>query len=431
MVKEDFGKIYIRSFGCPTNFADGEHMTSCLLAAHRNIVKKAVDADILIYNTCAVKTPTENKIIEILKKVPEGKKIVVTGCLPLVNFRRLKSEVKFDCALGSSPGNRIVNVVNMVEQGKKAVMLERDSKPTLNQSNTRLSRIISIVPINYGCLGSCAYCCVQFARGRLRSHLQDEIVKRVKHDLACGCQEIWLTSQDTACYGRDIDTDLGNLLQGVCKIDGTFFVRLGMMTPNYASEVLNALVEAYKDERIFKFLHLPVQSGDDEVLKLMNRGYSAEVFRRIISTFRKEIPNLTIATDIICGFPGESREAFKHSMDLLEEIQPDIVNISKFFVRPNTPAERMKPLPNEIVKERSQKMAKLVRQIMWTKNKVWINWEGKVLIDEKGKSPSSWIGRNFAYKPITVRSDENLLGTTMNVRISKAFPMHLEAERQN
>ena len=403
-------------------------MASCLVQAGHKIVKKEANADILIYNTCAVKTPTENKIVEILKKAPAGKKIVVTGCLPLINFRRLKAEVNFDCALGSAPGNKIVNVVYRVERGERVVMLESDSQPSLDLSNIPTNRIISIVPINYGCLGSCSYCCVLFARGRLRSHPANEVVKRIKRDLACGCQEIWLTSQDTACYGRDLDTGLVNLLREVCKIEGTFFVRLGMMTPNHASELLNELVEAYKDVKIFKFLHLPVQSGDDEVLSLMNRMYSADVFRRIVRTFRKEVPNMTVATDVICGFPGESEEAFKHTMELLEEVQPDVVNISKFFARPNTPAERMKPLPNQTVKERSRKMAELVRQITLEKNKAWLNWEGKILIDEKGKTPSSWIGRNFAYKPITVRSNKNLLGKVLNVQISRAFPMHLEAE---
>jgi len=162
-----------------------------------------------------------------------------------------------------------------------------------------------------------------------------------------------------------------------------------MMTPNYALEILDDLIQAYKDEKVFKFLHLPVQSGDDEVLRRMNRFYSVEDFGKIINSFRKEIPEITIATDVICGFPGESREAFERTIQLIKEIQPDIVNISKFFPRPNTPAGKMKSFvhPRE-VKERSRRLAELSKRISFERNKGWINWEGKILIDEEGKKPS-------------------------------------------
>jgi len=428
LVEKELIRIYIRSFGCPTNFADEEHMASCLLQSGCKIVKRAKDADILIYNTCAVKTPTENRIFEILKRVPSGKKVVVTGCLPLINFRRLKTEVNFDCALGPAPGHKIVDAVRRVEQGEKVVMLDRDSQPSLDQPNISTNRVIKIIPINYGCLGACSYCCVLFARGHLRSYPTSEVVKKIKGCLASGVKEIWLTSQDTACYGKDIDTSLPDLLREICKIERTFFVRVGMMTPNYASELLDGLVGAYRNEKIFKFLHLPVQSGDDEVLMLMNRMYSADVFRKIVKTFRKKISNVTIATDIICGFPNESEEAFKRTMELMEEIQPDIVNTSKFFARPNTPAERMKSLQNQVVKERSRRIAELVKQITLEKNKAWLSWEGKVFINEKGKTPSSWVGRNFAYKPVAIKGNKNLLGKILNVQITRAFPTYLEAE---
>jgi len=420
-------RVYVKSFGCPTNLADGEVIAGCLSRAGFVVVKETHKADILIYNTCAVKAPTENRMIDILRKAPRDKRLIVTGCLPLINFERLKVEVDFDGVVGPAAGAKIVEVVRRVDQGEKVVALVKDSKPSLSLPKAPINSVVSIIPINYGCLGVCSYCCVLFARGRLRSYPVNEIVERVKQDLGYGAKEIWLTSQDTACYGKDIATNLTDLRRRICEIEGKFFVRIGMMTPNQALEILDDLIEVYKDEKIFKFLHLPVQSGDDEVLRLMNRFYSVDDFKRIIYAFRKEIPKITVATDVICGFPGESTEAFKQTIKLIKEIQPDVVNISKFFPRPHTPAAKMKLLPPQEVKERSEKMAELSRRMSLEKNKAWKGWEGTVFFDEKGRG-KSLVGRNFAYKPMVTKAEEFLFGKFVKVRVVKAFPTYLEAE---
>jgi len=422
-------RIYVRSFGCPTNLADGELMAGCLSEAGYDVVERAEDADVLIYNTCAVKTPTENRMIEILRRAPKGKRLIVAGCLPLINFERMKAEVKFDGVLGPAPGSKIVEAVHKAGCGERFVALETNSKPSLGLPKIPVNRVVGIVPINYGCLGSCSYCCVLFARGRLRSYQIDELVERVKRDLASGVKEVWLTSQDTACYGKDIAVSLADLLREVCRVEGEFFVRVGMMTPNYALEILDDLIQAYKDEKVFKFLHLPVQSGDDEVLRLMNRPYSVEDFKMIVESFREEIPEITLATDVICGFPGENIEAFERTVELIEEVQPDIVNISKFFPRPRTPAGKMKPFvhPYEI-KERSRRLAELSKRVSLERNRAWIGWKGRILVDEVGKNASSWIGRNFVYKPVVVRGGGFLFGRFLVVRVVRVFPTYLEAE---
>jgi tRNA A37 methylthiotransferase MiaB len=161
----------------------------------------------------------------------------------------------------------------------------------------------------------------------------------------------------------------------------------------------------------------------------MNRFYSVEDFRRIVEAFRRAIPNITIATDVICGFPNESEEAFKRTLKLIEQVKPDIVNSSKFFPRPGTLAERMMPFVSAPeVKERSTCLAKLVRRVSAEKNRAWINWTGRILIDERGKQPGSWIGRNFAYKPIVVRSeDESVFGKVLNILVVKTFQTYLDA----
>jgi len=420
-------QIYLKSFGCPTNLADGEFMVGCLSNAGYEIVENPAKATVIIYNTCAVKTPTENRMIYILKRVPTNKKLIVTGCLPLINFERLQAEVEFDGAIGPSSGDRIIEITRKVCSGEKVVILGNNSKPSLELPRVRMNKIISILPINYGCLGTCSYCCVQFARGQLRSYSIREIIERVECDLNSGVREVWLTSQDTACYGKDIGTNLTALLDEICKIDGEFFVRVGMMNPNYALDMLDDLVQVFKDNRIFKFIHLPVQSGDNQVLKLMNRFYSVADFEKIVYQFRKEIPEITLATDVICGFPGEDDEAFNRSLKLVADIKPDVVNISKFFPRPRSTAEKSRIPPRE-VKKRSKRIAELCNRISFEKNKKWINWTVRVLIDEEGKYPASWIGRNFAYKPTVIKSNEPLFGRFLNTHIVKAFATYLEAE---
>ncbi|MEM0007764.1 MAG: tRNA (N(6)-L-threonylcarbamoyladenosine(37)-C(2))-methylthiotransferase [Candidatus Bathyarchaeia archaeon] len=427
-------RVFLRSFGCSTNLADGEVMAGCLAKAGFKLVDSVADAEIVIYNTCAVKGPTENRMIDILKKVPKGKKLLVVGCLPLINFDRLCREVHFDGVAGPALGEKIVDIVNDVLRGEKVVALENAdrAKPSLNLPRIRLNPVVGIIPISYGCLGSCAYCCVVFARGRLRSYSIGEIVGRVKADLADGVREFWLTSQDTACYGRDMGTNLAELVEAVCAVEGDFKVRVGMMTPNMAMGILENLIEAYKSEKVFKFVHLPVQSGDDYVLEKMRRFYTVADFKRIVNAFREAFPKITIATDVICGFPGEDEKAFGKTMQLIEDVKPDIVNISKFFARPRTPAAAMRgAVPFPEIKRRSALLSSLAMKIALERNREWVGWEGEVLIDEHGKVSGSWMGRNFAYKPIVVENAGDLLGKVLHVKIYDASSTYLEGSLLN
>ncbi|MEJ2241964.1 MAG: tRNA (N(6)-L-threonylcarbamoyladenosine(37)-C(2))-methylthiotransferase [Candidatus Bathyarchaeota archaeon] len=418
-------RIYVKNFGCSANLADGEFISGCLLQAGFNLVDKPQDAEILLYNTCAVKSPTENRIIDVLKKVSKDKLLVVTGCLPLVNFERLKNEVDFDAVTGPAPGVKIVDVMNQLDSGKRVISLASVLEPSLYLPRIPTNKVISIVPINYGCLGGCSYCCVRYARGRLRSSSIKNVLERIKKDLTNGAKEVWLTSQDSACYGKDIGTNLSDLIYQICKIKEDFFIRIGMMNPNQTIEILDELVEAFKNEKVFKFLHLPVQSGDDNILRLMNRHYTTEDFKKIINTFRHEFPKLTVSTDVICGFPGESKDAFNHTKDLITEIEPDIVNVSKFFPRPRTPAAKLEPISANEISRRSKEISNLTKKISFDKNKDWMKWEGKLLFDEKGKG-KTLMGRNFAYKTIVVEANETMLGKLVKIRINKVCPTYLK-----
>lgn len=423
-------RVFVKSFGCSSNLADGEVLAGCLAEAGYELVNSVSTADLVVYNTCAVKGPTENRIIEIAKRVPKAKKLIVAGCLPLINFERLCDEVHFNGVIGPAAGDKIVEVLKRVLNGEKIVALKgaTEAKPSLDLPRLRFSPVISIVPINYGCLGSCAFCCVALARGRLRSHGLQEIIERVKNDLANGSREFWLTSQDTGSYGRDIGETLPKLLDALCGIDGDFKIRVGMMTPNTVSDVLEDLVEVFKSEKILKFVHLPVQSGDDQILKLMRRFYSVNDLKRIVGALRTSFPEITLATDVICGFPGESKEAFDGTLRLIEEVRPEIVNVSKYFSRPKTLAAEMHKnlVPLSEIRRRSSLTAAVAKKVSLSRNQRWIGWTGEILVDEVGKVSGSWVGRNFAYKPIAVQSSDDLFGKTLRIRIVGAFPTYLQ-----
>jgi threonylcarbamoyladenosine tRNA methylthiotransferase CDKAL1 len=422
-------RVFLKSYGCSANQADGEVMKGCLAQAGIELVESASAADVVVVNTCAVKGPTENRVIDALKRCPQGRKLVVAGCLPLTSYDRLLREVRFDGAVGPAAGKGIVEVVEQVFRGEKVTALNDAlvAKPSLALPQLRSNKVISVVPVNYGCLGACAYCCVVFARGRLRSYTVENVLGRVRRDLAAGAREFWVTSQDTACYGRDLGVNLAVLLEALTTVSGDFRVRVGMMTPNLVADIADRLVAAFKNEKVFKFVHLPVQSGDDEVLRRMCRFYTVQEFRDLVSLFRSAFPQITLATDVICGFPGETREAFENTLRLISEVKPDIVNVSKFFPRPKTAAAEMRDEFVDLAetKRRSTMAAELAKRTALERNRRWIGWTGAVLIDEKGKVPGTWIGRNFAYKPITVKSAENLLGRTLDVRVEKAFSTHL------
>jgi threonylcarbamoyladenosine tRNA methylthiotransferase CDKAL1 len=422
-------RVFVKSYGCAANLADGEVLAGCLAKAGCELASSASEADVLVYNTCAVKGPTENRVIAALKRAPRGKKLIVAGCLPIINFERLRREVRFDGAVGPAVGEKITEVVRRVMEGEKVVDVDAavTAKPALTLPKLRLNPIVSVVPVSYGCLGSCAYCCVVFARGQLRSYTIEEVTERVQQDLAEGAKEVWVTSQDTGCYGRDIGTNLAALLKALGGLEGDFRVRVGMMTPNLVTDILDELIEAFKNQKVFKFVHLPVQSGDDEVLRRMRRFYTVQDFKEIVCAFREAVPEVTLATDVICGFPGETREAFENTLKLISEVKPDIVNVSKFFARPRTAAAEMREAvvePAEI-KRRSTEAAKLAKRTSLERNQRWIGWTGEVLVDEKGKVPGSWIGRNFAYKPVTVKSSADMLGKTLQVKVVKAFATYL------
>ena len=269
-------------------------------------------------------------------------------------------------------------------------------------------------------MSNCSFCATKLARGNLFSFRPHSIREHIKKAIASGAKEIWLTSQDISAYGRDIGTNLTELLESIVKIEGEFLIRVGMMNPlHFKKFELNSLIEVFKNPKIFKFLHLCVQSGSNKVLKIMRRGYSVEDFVYYVEKFREEIIDLTLATDIIVGHPGEEEEDFEDTIDLIKEVKPDIVNLSKFSPRPGTLAYKMRQIDKKIINERSKKLHELIQKISLEKNKKWLGWKGKVLIDEK--FDKGFQGRNLSYKPIIIKEcNLSYLGKFVDVEIVDA-----------
>ena len=417
-------RVKIETYGCSMNKAASEVAAGLLSERGYEISGDGI-FDAIIVNTCTVKTPTETKIIKRLESLSkENKPVVVAGCLPGTCPGLAERFASF-----SFVGTNILDLPDALEgaiKGRRLVKIESSGcEPGHNRK--RENPVIGVIPISQGCLGNCSYCLVKKARGYLKSFTPEDIVKDVKSALSEGAREIWLTSQDCGCYGMDINTTLPDLLRRVSALDGEYMIRTGMMNPNHTATFLEELIETYKHPRVYKFLHIPVQSGDDKVLKDMNRFYTVKEFKKIVKEFRKEISEITISTDIIAGFPTEDDDSFQRSLDLLKEIRPDVLNISRFWVRPGTEAAKMKQLHGRVTNQRSRRVAETFNAMALENNKRWIGWEGRVLVSEKGKR-CDFCARNYAYKPVILKDKGDIMGRFLNVRIVDATRNDLRGE---
>ncbi len=415
--------IYVETYGCTANQNDTEIMKGLLVSKGFNIVDDEKIADIIILNTCVVKGPTlkraENRIKHFSRK-----KLIVAGCMPEVLSSRIKKLDPRASMISTHHIKQIVKIVKDVTEGKRNELIGKTRKEKLCMPKIPKNKIIGITQLAQGCLGNCAYCIVKNIKGSLFSYSQEKILKDIKQNLRAGCKEIWLTSQDNACYGLDRDkNELPDLLDKVLKLKHRFLLRLGMMNPSSLLLCVDEIVELYKNKKMFKFLHLPVQSGSDRILKLMNRKYEVKDFVNIVEKFRKEIPNLVLSTDIIVGFPSESKKDFDETLDLVMKIKPDIINISKYWPMPGTLASGMKQIKDGEKKKRAIRLMKLHQNISLDKNKKLIGQKTKVFVDTKGFD-DTWIGRMINYKVVAIRG-KNLLGNVLDVKIQKASGHYL------
>jgi len=409
-------KIFVEAYGCSASFADSEMISGLIVNGGHTLAYNSSESDLNLIVTCSVKDTTANKMMHRIKSL-KTKPLIVAGCLPKAEKNSVEKFAENASLLGPNSLGKTLEVINATLNGRKQITLEDSDLSKVGLPKVRLNSAVGIVEIASGCMSECTFCQTKLAKGDLSSYRLGDIVRQVQTEIKEGCKEVWLTSTDNGCYGFDIGTDLPTLVNAVSEIPEDFMIRVGMMNPMYMPRIKQNLIESYDNEKVFKFLHIPVQSGSNKVLNDMKRGHTSETFREIVKKVKERFENFTISTDIIVGFPSETEEDFQKTIALLGETKPDVVNLSKYSARPGTDAAELKQIDAAEIKRRSKVIFDQINKISLESNEKWIGWKGKVLFDEKTEEGIK--GRNYAYKPISVEEKVNI-GQLHIIEITKA-----------
>jgi len=426
--------IYVKTWGCGHNNSDGEYMAGLLVSYGYKLTDTPENAQLWVLNSCAVKNPSEEGFNNMVKKAQAaGKEVVVAGCVP-----QGQPEGKFAKGLSIVGVQQIDRVVEVVEETLKGntVRLIGQRKMSNNKKaggarldlpKVRRNPLVEVIPISTGCLNQCTYCKTKHARGELGSYPPSQIVQRVKDVIGEGVIEIWLTSEDTGAYGRDIGTDITVLLQEILDAmpDGTM-LRLGMTNPPYILEHVEAMCRLLAHPRMYAYLHLPVQACADEILYRMKREYTLADFRKVVDGVLAAHPDMTVATDIIAGFPGETEEDFQVTMDVCQEYKFPCLYINQFFARPGTPAARMEKVDTKEVKGRTKRLSTLFQSYHPHAGKE--GREYQVLCAELSNDKKFYVAHNKSYEQILVPKSADLLGKQFRVKIISTGKFHMMGE---
>jgi len=377
-------RVYIETYGCRYNFGDTAKLIEILKDKGSTFVDSAKEADSVIINTCTVVGQTERRMLRRLSQLQEYN-LFVTGCMPEVQ----REAILAVCTPVFLPSEIIHEAYRTVRN------VGGDG--------------VAIVQVSQGCAGNCTYCLTRIARGPLKSFPEKEVFAEILAHANRGSPEIQITAQDTSCWGRDIGKSLPGLLNGIRDLPGRFMIRVGMMNPATVIGILDDLVDAFAAEHIFKFVHLPVQSGSDAILDRMGRGYTVADFEEIVATFKKRYPEIILATDMIVGFPGETEEDFSKSVDLIERVRPNKVNITRYSQRPFTPLSSKEDFPDWVKKDRSRIMNSCAEKVYASINAGWLGKQVPFLVTETIKTGS-----------VMARSP-NYLGIVMNENLPVGF----------
>uniref|UniRef100_A0A2K6CFE9 tRNA-t(6)A37 methylthiotransferase n=1 Tax=Macaca nemestrina TaxID=9545 RepID=A0A2K6CFE9_MACNE len=389
-------KIWIRTWGCSHNNSDGEYMAG-QLAAYGYKITKAQE---------------------------ENKKIVLAGCVPQAQPRQ--DYLKGLSIIGVQQIDRVVEVVEETIKGHSVRLLgqKKDNGRRLGGARLDLPKIrknplIEIISINTGCLNACTYCKTKHARGNLASYPIDELVDRAKQSFQEGVCEIWLTSEDTGAYGRDIGTNLPTLLWKLVEVipEGAM-LRLGMTNPPYILEHLEEMAKILNHPRVYAFLHIPVQSASDSVLMEMKREYCVADFKRVVDFLKEKVPGITIATDIICGFPGETDQDFQETVKLVEEYKFPSLFINQFYPRPGTPAAKMEQVPAQVKKQRTKDLSRVFHSYSPYNHK--IGERQQVLVTEESFDSKFYVAHNRFYEQVLVPKNPAFMGKMVEVDICES-----------
>ncbi len=423
--------VKVISQGCAANFGEGEKIARLLQNEYEvsfglfnkdgnNVIPES-SVDVFVLNVCTVKgNASAIKLLKQAKEHSPKAAIYITGCAP----KDLQQEIA-----------RTDTKVTFTKLSEIAKLLDLSSSSnTDTDSVLREAPLVGIVNIEEGCLDACAYCSTRLVKGRLQSFSTESIVNQVRQLVSDGCCEIQLTGQDCGCYGFDFGSNLAELVQKILvEVPGDYRMRLGMGNPRHMMLYKEALMECFQDDRVYKFIHLPVQSGSERILQAMNRKHSAKDFLDLAAEFNKRFPLFTLSTDLIVGFPGETDQDFADTLQVLRESRPTVCNITRFVPRPGTVAARMEgdrnlSVPDAIKHSRSAELANAFQQIAIENNKAWIGQTETVTVEKPGYRKGTFIARNDAYRPVAFQAEDLALGTRLKVRITAAEPFALIAE---
>lgn len=414
--------VYIETYGCALAQFDSLTMEYVLRRRGHGIVGSPEYADVILVNTCSVRLDTEQRIVKRLRGLQRlfpGKRLVVAGCL---------AKSRPGLVARVAPGASLVSPQNAskvwvaVESESRVILLEGD-RDTSWMPRIPVVDAVGTIMIQEGCLGDCSFCITKLARRTVKSYPPRLVVEAVRDLVSRGAREIRLTGQDTGVYGVDLPgkPNLADLLNAILeKVPGDYRIRVGMMTPEAALEIIDDVLEAYSDSRVYKFFHIPVQSGDDEILKLMNRGYTVGEYKSLVSKIRTKYPESMIATDIIVGHPGETEESFQETLRLVEELRFERVHIAQYTIRPRTKAAGMPQVPDPVKKERSKRLTALVERIGLEIHSKYIGRRLDALVTERGFRPGSLVARLDNYIPVIISYDRRLLGRWVTLEVLEA-----------
>ncbi|MCP4540385.1 MAG: tRNA (N6-isopentenyl adenosine(37)-C2)-methylthiotransferase MiaB [Chloroflexi bacterium] len=444
-------KYYIWTIGCQMNAADSRRLASVLEQLGYESAEQAERADIVVLNTCVVRQSAEDKVygrlgsLRPLKERNPNAIIGVMGCLvgvkdPAPLHRRFPLVDVF--MPPSDPGPLLDYLAERgIEDPGRAMETAKDTRRHLLQdgdltlpAHERGSLVSAYVPTVLGCSHACTYCIIPYRRGAERSRPMEEIIAETKSLAAQGVQEITLLGQIIDRYGLDLDTPdgsnphtLAHLLRQIHEIDGLQRIRFLTSHPNWMTdELLDAVAELPK---VCEHIEVPVQAGDDEILALMRRGYTADDYVRLIARIRERIPGVSVATDVIVGFPGETEAQFQRSYDLLADLRLDKAHVARYSPRPQTVATRRFPddVPREEKERRRKALDDLQAEVVGEINARLLDQAVEVLV--AGKKKERWWGRTRTDKLVFFEDEGDWRGQMVNVRITWAGPWSLIGER--
>jgi len=355
--------------------------------------------------------------------------------MPNTDKKQLKKLAPNSILLGTHHFKDIIKLINnhkdsRLTKEKQQEFLEFREEEKILLSKIPNNKLISICQISEGCLGDCSFCKTRLAKSSLHSYDINNILKSIKSDLEQGAKEIWLTSQDLAAYQLDKnkESQLPQLLSQILALKGKFKLRLGMSNPNHLLPITDKLIEIFKSPKIYKFLHIPIQSADNQTLKQMNRYYTIEQAEEIIQEFKKQFPDITIATDIIVGYPTETKQAHKNNLEFIKKFKPDVLNLSKFSSHKNTKAGKLKPINIETINKRTSELMQLHRQTAQENKLPLLNKTLKVFINTKTKIPNLYEARDENYNVVFVKGSRDILGKNLDVKIKQIGVHHMIGE---